>query len=324
MAGTFAHITLVDSICQNADALDSITALTPSMKRALMKFLNFCEFGAISPDAPYLELLSEDAACWANVMHYWKTADFIRRGVSYVYAMDYRTTEAQKCIAWLFGYSAHIVTDFTVHPVINLRVGPYEQNKLQHRLCELSQDVYIFNKLGFGDVSTAEYIRRCGIETCAEVAHQGMLDPAIRKLWCHCLGDGFPSKILMKDGLPAPKALPAPDEWFTHYVSMIDKFAEEGGRFPCLCRQIVEAKGLVFPQLDEIDQTFIEGLVMPDGNTGSYDQVFELARNNVMQVWDDLGKALDSGIPNLLTLANGDLDTGVAENNQSIFWNKIA
>ena len=62
MAGTFAHITLVDSLCQDADALDSIDTLSPTMKRALMQFNNFCELGAVSPDTPYLTLLSADSA----------------------------------------------------------------------------------------------------------------------------------------------------------------------------------------------------------------------------------------------------------------------
>ena len=324
MAGTFAHITLVDSICQNADALDSIDTLSPTMKRALMQFNNFCELGAVSPDTPYLKLLSADSACWANVMHYWKTADFIRRAVPYVNALDFRLTATQKCVAWLFGYTGHVVTDFTVHPVINLRVGPYEQNKLQHRLCELSQDVYIFRKLGFGDVSRAEYIKRCGIDSCADVFDDDKLDPAVRKLWCYCL-DGFPlDSVKMKDGLPAPKGTPDPDEWFTHYVGMIDKFAEEGGNFPWLCRHIVEAEGLVFPQLDEVDQTFVQNLKMPDGTTANYDQVFEQARKNVIKTWRELGAALDAGDLNLFALVNGDLDTGLADDNKSIFWGNLA
>ena len=324
MPGTFAHITLVDSLCQNADALDGIDSLTPSMKRALMQFDNFCELGAVSPDTPYLKLLSADSACWANVMHYWKTTDFIRRAVPYVHALDFRLTATQKCFAWLFGYTAHVVADFTVHPVINLRVGPYEQNKLQHRLCEMNEDVYIFHKLGFGDVSGAEYIKRCGIDSCADETDEDNLDPAVRKLWFYCL-EGFPlDSIKMKDGLPAPKGPPDPDEWFAHYVGMIDKFAEEGGKFPWLLRELVGAEGLVFPQLDEVDQTFIQNLKMPDGTTANYDQVFERARQNVIATWRELGAALDAGDLNLFTLANGDLDTGLADNNQSIFWGNLA
>ncbi len=324
MAGTFAHITLVDSLCQNADALDTISSLTTKMKRALMQSVNFCEFGAVSQDTPYLKLLCADAARWANVMHYWQTTEFIRRAIPYVNALDFRRTDTQKCFAWLFGYTAHIVTDFTVHPVINLRVGPYEQNKLRHRVCELNQDVYIFHKLGFGDVSTAEYIKRCGIESCADEADDDKLDPDIRKLWCYCL-EGFPpGSIKMKDGLPAPKDPPDPDEWFAHYVGMIDKFAEEGGKFPWLCREIIGSKGLVYPQLNEVDQTFIQNLKMPDSTTADYDYVFEQAQQNIMKSWCELGAALDAGDQSLFTLANGDLDTGLNEYNQSICWGNIA
>lgn len=319
MAGTFAHITLVDSICQNANDLDKISSLTPKMKRALMQFTNFCELGAISPDTPYLKLLSADATRWGNVMHYWKTADFLRQAIPYVTKMDFRLTNTQKCFAWLFGYTAHIVTDLTVHPVINLRVGPYAQNKLQHRLCELNQDVYIFHNLGFGDVNTAEYIKRCGIGSCNDKADGDKLDATIRKLWNYCLG-GFPLNIIkMKDGLQAPEAPPEQDEWFNHYVKMIDKFAEEGGRFPFLCREFVEADGLVYPQLDKVDMTFIHKLKLPDGTSSDYEQVFDRARQNVMTTWGYMGIALDKGDKTLFPLANGDLDTGLDENNQLIF-----
>ncbi len=324
MPGTFAHITLVDTICQDADVLDGIDSLTPSMKRALMRFSNFCELGAISPDAPYLKLLSKDAARWANVMHYWKTADFIRRAVPYLYPMNFGATDTQKCFAWLFGYTAHLVADFTVHPVVNLRVGPYEQNKRMHRLCEMNEDVYIFHKLGFGSISTAEYIKRCGIESCANEADEDKLDPVIRKLWCHCL-EGYPlNTIKMKDGLQAPKGSPDPDEWFDHYVDTIDDFVEEGGKFPLLCGYVAEAEGLVYPDLKKVDQSFIKGLKTPDGTTMSYDTVFERARRNVIKTWQELGAAFNAGDANLFTLANGDLDTGLADNNQSIFWGTIA
>jgi hypothetical protein len=257
-------------------------------------------------------------------MHYWQTADFIRRGIQYLSAMDLESVADRKCLAWLFGYCAHVVTDFTVHPVLNLRVGPYELHKLQHRLSEINQDVYIFHRLGYGDIGAAEYIRRCGIGSCADETDQGRLDPTVRDLWCHCLFSGSMGRVQMKGGLPTPMRPPDPDAWFRHYVSMIDKFAEEGGRLPCLCRELAEAEGLVYPQLNEIDKTFIEGLKLPDGTTGDYDRLFEIARDNVMSTWDQLGAALVSGNPDAFTLPNGDLDTGLAENNQPIFWKYIA
>jgi len=187
MAGPFAHITLVDTLCLNARALETLGIDSDAIKKSLGKFAKFTELGAISPDCPYLKLVSGDAASWANVMHYWKTGDFIRSAIPYIYGRKWSSSDTQKCIAWLFGYAAHVVTDCTVHPVINRKVGPYEQNKTQHRLCEMNQDVYIFHKLNGQFVETAEYIRRCGISQCKDLEDDEKLDPAVRGLWRHCL-----------------------------------------------------------------------------------------------------------------------------------------
>ena len=43
---------------------------------------------------PYLKLLSADAAAWGNVMHYWRTTDFIKRAVPYINALDFRRTDS--------------------------------------------------------------------------------------------------------------------------------------------------------------------------------------------------------------------------------------
>ena len=317
-------MSVVDKLRWKQDLLASAGRTGEIARYAVKQFANFCELGSVSPDLPYLHLFHAGSKGWGNVMHYWKTADFIRRAVPHVHGLDFRLVDTQKCFAWLFGYTAHVVADFTVHPVINLRVGPYEQNKKAHRLCELNQDVYIFHKLGFGEVGTAEYIKRCGIGSCADQADEDKLDPAIRKLWSECLEAILLNTIKMKDGLPAPQGPPNPDEWFHHYVTMIDKFAEEGGKFPYLCREIAEAEGLVYPQLDEVDQSYIQNLKTPQNAILNYDQVFKQARQNVMKTWRELGAALDSGDHNLFTLRNGDLDTGLAEDGKTIFWGNNA
>ena len=35
----------------------------------------------------------------------------------------------QKGLAWLLGYCAHVATDVTIHPVVEMKVGPYDENK---------------------------------------------------------------------------------------------------------------------------------------------------------------------------------------------------
>ncbi len=325
MAGTFAHLTLVDKLCRDDAVLDGIGTLTPVMKGALKTFRPFCELGAISPDAPYLRLLSGDAARWADVMHYWKTADFVRHAIPLVFNMDYRFTDTQKCLAWLFGYTAHLVTDLTIHPVVKARVGPYDQNKRMHRICEINQDVYIFHKQGFGDITTAQYIDRCGIKSCADPTDSGKLNAAVRKLWSDGLKSYLSEGVSMKNSLPAPEHDPDPDAWFEHYVRLLDKFVEDGGMSPLVFRTISEAAGVIYPQYSDVVKKFINNLEMPgEGEPTNYDAVFERTKQNVIATWRDLGAALDSGKKELFTLANADLDTGRDSNNRLVFWEGVA
>jgi hypothetical protein len=79
MPGTFAHMTFVDAVC--AESLDAIPGLSSETKEALGLFQNYLELGSTSPDYPSLTVLDSGAACWANVMHYYATADFVRDGV---------------------------------------------------------------------------------------------------------------------------------------------------------------------------------------------------------------------------------------------------
>ena len=80
MPGTFAHIALAGYLCWS-DQLDRVSELPNYIKAALGSYSKFCELGAVSPDYPYLALCDNEAKGWANVMHYWQTADFLRRGV---------------------------------------------------------------------------------------------------------------------------------------------------------------------------------------------------------------------------------------------------
>lgn len=325
MAGTFAHLTLVDKLCQDGDALDGIGTLTPAMKVALKTCRPFCELGAISPDAPYLQILSGDAARWANVMHYWKTADFVRHAIPLVFNMDYRFTDSQKCLAWLFGYAAHLVTDLTIHPVVKVRVGSYDQNKRMHRICEINQDVYIFHQQGFGDITAAEYIDGCGIRSCADPADGGRLDAAVRELWSMCLSRHLPDGISMQSKLMAPEHEPDPDAWFAHFVQLLDKFVEDGGLSPLLFRNISEAVGVVYPKRSKVEMKYIRNLEIPgEGEPTNYDYIFDRTRQNVISTWRELGSALDTGDKDLFRLANGNLDTGRNDSNRLIFWEDMA
>jgi hypothetical protein len=57
-------------------------------------------------------------------------SDFIRRAVPYLNAMDFRASDTQKCFAWLFGFTAHVVADFTL---INIDLS-WNPSRLELRL----------------------------------------------------------------------------------------------------------------------------------------------------------------------------------------------
>jgi hypothetical protein len=329
MPGSFAHIALADSFCLDNDALESVGGLSPQIKRALLTFTNFCELGAVSPDYPYLRLLDDNAAGWANVMHYWKTADFIRNGVRRLYdsgigASD--SPEEQRCMAWLFGYATHVVADLTVHPVIQMKVGPYEQNKTAHRVCEMNQDVYIFPKVTGMQVASADYLRRAGIATCGDRTDRHKLDTAIAALWTRILAD-VPFSEVHFTGIQAPGAPPDPDEWHHRFIEVVDNVVKDGKALPFLSRHFAEEEGLIYPGYQELQRDYIDNLTTPQNVSTAYDEVFAFAQRNVGIAWAELGQALVAREPALFTLANGNLDTGMADTgaeSASIYWKALA
>ena len=325
MPGTFAHITLVDDLCEKT-RLNGTEELTEEIKDALLLNVKFCELGAISPDYPYLKLLNKEAEGWANVMHYWKTADFIRTGVRHVSGMfaDFRAADAQRCIAWLFGYASHVVADLTVHPVIELRVGRYETNKTQHRRCELNQDAYIFKQKFEEEIASLEYLERAGLAACgAKLGDTHHLAPAVCKLWTLVLSEVPLEALALKENLPAPHHPPRPDEWHHCYVETIERISEDG-KWLFLARGPAEDEALVYPQFEDVDMTYIKNLKTPAETPADYDEIFRRAQENVIGVWRQLGSALTARNPEHLALVNGDLDTGLpdgaAPGARQIFW----
>jgi hypothetical protein len=318
MPGAFAHLTMVDILAGDEDHLDTITTLTPSMKHALGFFTNFCELGAVSPDYPYLTPLHPSAKAWADVMHYYETAEFVRRGIRHLTRQfpNVEVPEAEQCIAWLFGYTAHVVADLTAHPVIKNKVGPYEQHKTEHRVCELHQDVYIVKMRYREEIGTPEHSTETGIASCSDDNHA--LQPSVATLWRNILSDIDLSTIVLKNGLNPPISPPNPYQWYHWYVEIIDTI-EHGRRLPPLSRHFAEDQGIVYPPFDDLNREYIDHLNRPPyGAATTYDHVFDEALNNISGAWAQLGAAITAQDPQQFRLPNADLDTGAYE--QFVFW----
>ena len=210
MAGAFAHMLAVDEVCEDLDFLADLGHMGEVARYALEKNLNFCELGAVSPDLPYLDLLHGNSTGWANVMHYWKTADIIRSGAAYLSGKNLTegSPDALRALAWLFGYSAHVATDLTVHPVLAASGYPYATNPFWHRYCELQQDAYIFKKVHQMEARDLRPIEQCGLDSCCDPSDSAKLHPAIRDLWLHCLSGISPAEVHMANGSPGPNICP--------------------------------------------------------------------------------------------------------------------
>jgi hypothetical protein len=294
MPGGYAHLYLVNKIT------DRIGLLPGLLQHSFTKYFHFCELGSVSPDMPYLALGQSGQQAWADTMHYERTFGLVKVASREVSKL---AGEMQlKCIAWLLGYSSHLVMDGTVHPVVELKVGPYAQNKTAHRRCELNQDAYIFPKLGYGQPGEAE-VMDSGLKLCHDPGNPEALDKDLLQLWQGILQKVHPAQF--------NRDRPDPDLWFRKYVKMMDKVVEEGYRLIPLARHImVDLLAATLPDMVDAEKEFYENLKTPEG-LRDYEQVIDLALSNLMKAWEAIGADVVNHLNHqLAAIPDFNLDTG--------------
>jgi Zinc dependent phospholipase C len=313
MAGQFAHILLVNSIC-TPEGLDLIPDLLPSVRSALQNYQPFCRLGAVSPDCPSV-VGSTDATGWAGVMHYVRPADFVRRyGIPKLLQMPFNTAETRACIAWLFGYAAHLVTDLTVHPVVEALVGPYsnKKNRVPHRRCEMDQDAYIFTKLTGREVLDTDFLDFTGLAQCGVKGNTNKLNPAVLDFWRYCLQQ-YPREET-REYVRLPSQSLNANVWFATYVNVMDHFATKSSL-------LVRWLGCDYRKSGAADPKYIEKLPVPGSSKRvRYEDLFEQTRKNLIQAWSELAKALKNDDANVFALKNGNLDTGKGGDGKYVCW----
>lgn len=309
MPGAFAHITLVN-LMRDTQRLESIFGTTTEAITSVMDYLKFCELGAVSPDYPYLAVGDSYAAKWADAMHYTKTGEMIKSGIKHIKLLS--GEPKRKAFAWLLGYSAHVVTDVTIHPIVQLKVGDYEQHKKPHRVCEMNQDAHIFQRMKLGEVGLSEHLDT-GIGACSDISDDDLLDRDITNLWKRMLQDVHPEMF----GSNPPDI----DKWHGGFVFMVDDVAEEGNHLFPLARHVAAGQGLTYPALAEIDQQYIQNLSVPDGNKMHYDHIFDNAIQNVSDLWKTIGLGVFAEDKQYMAqIGTWNLDTGRNENNKLVYW----
>lgn len=312
MPGAYAHITLVNEASE--PLLLESRAVHPEAIGAVGEYLGYCELGAVSPDYPYLAIGDEGAKDWADKMHYIRTGETIHAGVRALRTMA--GDDRKKGLAWLFGYAAHVTTDVTIHPVVERKVGPYETNKTAHRICEMHQDAYIYQRLSLGGIQRAEHLDS-GILRCVSPGDCTKLDPVLSTLWSKMLQSAHPDAFA--------KNPPAFDAWHRGFKIGVDKIAEEGGRLWPLARHVAtDVLGLAYPPERDINRAaYIEALDTPAGKM-TYDAVFDLAKANVAGVWSVLAASVLVGSDDYVArIGNWNLDTGKDGRNRLVFWPEV-
>lgn len=306
MPAAYAHLTLV-KLLQNPMLLENIDGLPQQVIPAILRYGKYIELGSISPDYPYLVLGDERATEWADKMHYIQTGEMIHAGIG---ALRGRPASIQqKLLAWLLGYAAHVITDVCIHPIIELKVGPYAKNKTAHRICEMHQDVYIYRRLNLGDIGQAEYLDS-GIGACGDPLDRNRLDPDIKELWLHMLRVVYGNEV---DANP-----PDIDRWHQGFRFIVDNIAEEGGRLIPIARHVAAGLGLVYTKRPY--SRYTHGLKVPGGSM-DYDEVFDRALDSVARVWAVVASGiLEDDQAYLTKLGNWNLDTGKDAAGSLVYW----
>jgi hypothetical protein len=312
MAGQFAHICLVNKVCE-PQGLDAVRNLMPSVRSALENYTPFCRLGAVSPDCPSV-VGSTDATGWNGVMHYVRPADFVRYGIAKLLEMPFNKAETRACIAWLFGYAAHLVADYTIHPIVMALVGPYsiKKNRAGHRRCELDQDSHIFQALTGSEIIETDFLQFTGLAECGVKGNTRKLNPAIAELWAYCLRQ-YP-RPETKKFVRLPNRSLDPECWFATYINLMKNVATKKGG-------IVKFMGMAYQRSSQADLRYIEKLPVPNSSKRiSYDDLFETTRKNIIETWSQMAEALQQETATPFLLANASLDDGKDESGNYIYW----
>lgn len=310
MPGAYAHMTAANVAKERLEAEPGFPSAGIPI---VLDWFKFCELGAVSPDYPYLDVADgSQASAWADQMHWKHAADRILAGIGVLSRMP-EGVARDKALAWLLGFTSHVVMDATVHPVVNLKVGePYEEHKTDHRICEMNQDTYIFQTRMNLDIHYSSHLKN-GICKCSDPADEDRLDPDVFYLWNEMFKDADMDLFVTNK--------PDMHAWHDCFEDIVDHIADN--RFVALARHVMPKAfdGTVYPLFGDVDQQYIENLAVPGGGGMSYDDIFDMGVANVRRAWavvtsDILNKtSLSSGF-----LHNWNLDNGNDESKNKTFW----
>ena len=308
MAGAFTHF-IVSNFAKSKRSI-----LGKELWQLLNRHYQYLLLGSASPDLPYLSLKTGEVN-WANVMHYEKTNSIVESGhAALKNNWQTKTLADEVKFIWLMGYVSHLITDATIHPIVEAIVGSYDENKSEHRLCEMTQDSTIYNVRMKTEIRYSEFSEM--VRFCRESDYFNEL----MGFW----------KGLVMSNYQEKNEEPHPTLWFTTYAEAIDT-AEGGSELVALFRHIGLGVNLIYKTREEIENKYphdylkyFKEVRLPNGDIGSFQRdAFDKAVSNVTDAWRQLYDGLQSEITVTQIVRNWNLDTGIdmdSPDNVVTFW----
>jgi len=311
MAGGYTHLTLVRSSISTASnrALENnATNAQRSLGGVVDLWGRYTYLGGVSPDYPYLGL-DED---WADWMHKGKTNEMLNYAMRVIHRQRIEDQDShiwRQRFAWLLGFMTHVIADVVVHPVVNIKVGKYEENKKAHRTCEMNQDVWIYKEIVGLDLHYSDNMKS-EIKGCGRPFD---LDDEIEDLWRECLHETYGEQ-------PEEDQL---DKWHAGFRALVD-FAEDARKIPVFGRHLVKGAS-AYPE--QFNAEFVAKLNVPTsnavdedeqpvdrGNPQSFRDIFDKTLIHIEEAWKILAEdmfAEELGTHHRDVFGDWSLDTGI-------------
>ena len=204
-------------------------------------------------------------------------------------------------LVWLMGHVSHLVTDATIHPIVQAIVGSYEEHKDEHRICEMTQDSLIYFDIKKMEIRYSEFSSI--LKFCQESPH---IDTLV-EFWAEQTVKASAEDRGSRPGVVAGDILRCN--------------RRRGGRIQhwSLFRHIGTIREYTYNTREEIIsmypnrlRQFYQEIKLPTGATGSFrESGFNRAVTNVIAAWNALYTALTANIAIASIVRDCNLDTGV-------------
>lgn len=292
MSATYVHMTVIDMIAFNIESLLG-NRISEKNKDIIAKNPMMIQFGALCPDIPYLDEVVEEKfglvakqKIWGDLMHYVHTGKFLQFGVEMLKSMkEENSTHYEICLQWFLGFLSHMIVDTVIHPIVELKVGDYANNATQHRICEMHQDVWLFEEIYKKPISSIKPVESIEVLKRAEV-----LD-----FWEYLLSKCY--------GFYLSTARPNFHEWINDYrqkLAIASNYESAIGK----------NSGLFYPNYEAINPEFLKNLDSPVGKIDFDQVIYTHMIPNIVKFWQIVFDGIDNASMEYKEIFDFNMDSG--------------